>query len=64
MARSSQTKMRVVLSLHLPRQQHQRFTKAAKAAKCSLAEFIRTATDARADSVLGVMADEAADVAA
>lgn len=64
MARTSQTKMRVVLSLHLPRQQHQRFKKAAKAAKCSLAEFIRTSTDERADCVLGVVTEQAADVAA
>jgi uncharacterized protein (DUF1778 family) len=66
MKRSSQTKVRVVMSLHLPRPQHARLVKAAKASGTSLSEFVRTAADAQADQVLGVPVAEptAAAVAA
>jgi uncharacterized protein (DUF1778 family) len=62
MARANQSKVRVVLSLHLPRQQHQRYAKAAKAEKLSLSEYLRRAASERADRVIGDAS--ATDVAA
>ena len=44
--------LRVVMSLHIPREQHTKYTKSARMSGESLAAFIRKAADDRAAAVL------------
>lgn len=51
--RLKSTRERVVMSLALPKAQHTKIAKAARKSQISLAEFIRTASETRANEVLG-----------